>query len=328
QLELVDWDKVYFRVLEKKRLRQWGNAVIRPGGLREIMANGCEIIADDAFFDIADSAARRCLQEAVCEALETYFERYYRLQQNRFETRNLAACRVREAPAIYPSYRIQVKLDQTALIAEIEALAKQLRAGRAPDWESLAALRNIPFERHLYQPLLMDDADTPPKFELSPPGLEKTEREFVAALKEYWRREQDGFFRNRKLFLLRNQSRGKGLGFYESHGFFPDFILWLVEGTRQRILFIDPHGLMLEARSSDKLDDFHDKLAGYVKLGLEKAKLRDISVDGWILSSTSISDLRKQWDVKWNEAEFARQHILFVGVDYPRALKLMLGDKS
>jgi hypothetical protein len=324
QMDLVDWDHAYFRVLEKKRLRGWSNAIIKRENLRGIMEHGCEIIADDSFFEIGDRASRQRLQEAVCEALETYFERYYRLQQNRFETRNLDAKMVRETAAVYPSYTVQVRLDQATLIAEIEHLAKQLRAGKAPDWDKLVRLRNLRFERHLYQPLLLDDSNHPVAYELSPPGLVKSESDFVAALKSFWAREKNGCLRDHKLFLLRNQSRGKGLGFYESHGFFPDFILWLVHGSKQRILFVEPHGLLMEAQSSDKLDKFHEKLASYVNEGLSKAKLHGVSVDGWILSATPRSDLCRQWGVDWNEAEFAGRHILFPASDYDAALRAML----
>lgn len=322
QLDLVDWSQAYFRLLEKKRLREWSNAVIRPDTLRSIVESGCEIIADDEFFVVNDARARRRLQEAVCEVLEKYFERHYRLQQNRFETRHLDAHRVREEAAIYPSYRIQVRLNQTPLIAEIEALAKKIRAGHAPDWDELTLLRNVRFEQHLYEPLLLEESSD--KVELSPPGLGTSESEFVLALRDFWKREKEGRLRGRKLFLLRNQSRGKGLGFYETHGFFPDFILWLVEGKKQRILFVEPHGLMLEARSSDKLKGFHENLTGYVEHGLRDAKISDVTVDGWILSQTPAADLRKQWAVDWDDVEFCRRHILFPQGDYPAALEMML----
>lgn len=322
QLDLVDWHQAYFRLLEKKRLRGWSNAVIRLETLRGIAESGCEIIADDEFFDVNNKRACRRLQEAVCEALEKYFERHYRLQQNRFETRHLDAHRVREDAAIYPGYRIHVRLDQAPLIAEIEALAKKIRTGHTPDWNDLTLLRNVRFERHLYEPLLLEDPGD--KVELSPPGLGASESEFVLALRDFWKREKDGCLRGRRLFLLRNQSRGKGLGFYETHGFFPDFILWLVEGKKQRILFVEPHGLMLEARSSDKLNGFHENLAGYVEHGLRDAKISDITVDGWILSQTPAADLRQQWAVGWDEAEFRRRHILFPQADYPAALETML----
>ena len=47
-------------------------------------------------------------------------------------------------------------------------------------------------------------------------------------------------------FLLRNLTRGKGVGFFDSSGFYPDFILWVKGKDGQRIVFIDPHGMRQE----------------------------------------------------------------------------------
>lgn len=54
------------------------------------------------------------------------------------------------------------------------------------------------------------------------------------------------------VFLLRNESRGRGMGFFEAENFYPDFILWLVEGKKQSLSFIEPHGLQHEGPDSRK----------------------------------------------------------------------------
>ena len=43
--------------------------------------------------------------------------------------------------------------------------------------------------------------------------------------------------------LLRNLSKGRGVGFFEAGNFHPDFILWLVEEGRQQVIFVDPKGI-------------------------------------------------------------------------------------
>ena len=49
-------------------------------------------------------------------------------------------------------------------------------------------------------------------------------------------------FKGTELYLLRNQSRGKGIGFFEAGNFYPDFILWLLVPDRQYVTFVDPKG--------------------------------------------------------------------------------------
>lgn len=51
------------------------------------------------------------------------------------------------------------------------------------------------------------------------------------------------FFADKELYLLRNLSKGRGIGFFEAGNFHPDFILWLISGGRQLIAFVDPKGI-------------------------------------------------------------------------------------
>lgn len=325
-LMLVDWQQAYFRLSEKKRLRGWDNAILRPQALRNIVAGSCEFIAEDGFFHPADRAAIGRLQEAVCEALEAWFEREYRLQQKRFETKRMRVSRVGEAQAQYPPYKVLVRVDETTAIAELNELAGELRAGSNPDWASQPLIRRARFDRHLYQPLLIAvDSQGGDTVRVIPKELEKSEREFVAALADYWDTERDGRLSGLKLYLLRNQSRGHGLGFYENEGFFPDFILWVVGPKGQRVLFIEPHGLMMERRSSDKITGFNQRLQEYVRTGLTAAGRIDVEVDGWILSQTPLSDLQSQWGADWSGERFAENHILFPQSGYRAVLDRILG---
>ena len=36
------------------------------------------------------------------------------------------------------------------------------------------------------------------------------------------------------------------MGFFEDSGFYPDFILWIKTGDAQRIVFVEPHGMLHE----------------------------------------------------------------------------------
>src|SRR5690606_23801243 len=104
----------------------------------------------------------------------------------------------------------------------------------------------VGFDRHVYQPLLVSLHGDGGASRISPPGLEPSEREFVEALQAYWQAERDGRLAGRRIYLVRNQSRGHGIGFFESEGFFPDFILWDIGPDGHRVVFVEPHGLMME----------------------------------------------------------------------------------
>ena len=103
-------------------------------------------------------------------------------------------------------------------------------------------LSRIYFDRHIYIPLLLEQQG----LQVSPPGLIPSEEQWVRDLRAFWEQEKCGLLAGKQLFLLRNLGRGKGVGFFEGRGFYPDFILWVLEPSRkhQRIVFIEPHGMV------------------------------------------------------------------------------------
>ena len=122
-----------------------------------------------------------------------------------------------------------------------------------------AILPRIHFDQHLYQPLLVESAD---KITLSPPGLNEGEKQFVNDLKAFWAKEKDNALADTEVFLLRNQGRGKGVGFFENSGFYPDFILWIKTANEQRIAFIEPHGMLnAVAYMHDHKAQLHERFA-------------------------------------------------------------------
>ena len=86
------------------------------------------------------------------------------------------------------------------LIEEVETLFDDLNALYEED---RGRLPRIHFDRHLYQPLLLErDGVTS-----SPPGLNEGERRFVANLKDYCSAKPNALPNNTELFLLRNLGR-------------------------------------------------------------------------------------------------------------------------
>src|SRR6266487_1353970 len=95
----------------------------------------------------------------------------------------------------------------------------------------------------------------------------------------------------RKIYLLRNLTRGSGVGFYEAEGFFPDFILWMIKGKEQRVIFVEPHGMQYETAVSPRTRLFED-IRDYTKSIVKADKARDVSFDAWIVSKTPFVGLR------------------------------------
>ena len=158
----------------------------------------------------------------------------------------------------------------------------------------------------------------------SPTGLKESERKFVADLRDYCASERDALPDGAELFLLRNLTRGKGVGFFEGSGFYPDFILWLKSGDAQRIVFIEPHGMLhAKAYGHDEKARLHERLPELAGGIADRSDAPNVQLDSFIVSATGYEALRERYGSEtWTRNDFADKHILFqergAGYDYIR----------
>jgi len=180
------------------------------------------------------------------------------------------------------------------------------------------------FDKHLYAPLVTQENDVAT---YSPPGLNTGERTFIEHLRSLLGTPNGiEFMEDRELYVLRNQSRGQGVGFQMQEGgrFFPDFILWLLDGDRQHMLFVDPKGLdvgMGDVDADSKVE-FCQNIATYQQELNERSDRDDIRLHAFIFSVTDFQTLREKQDVDTRE-EFADRHIYFLE-DGPTAIQQMM----
>jgi hypothetical protein len=149
------------------------------------------------------------------------------------------------------------------------------------------------------------------KVRCAPPALNDSERKFVDDMVEFCR-STPAALRGKELFLLRNLSRGKGIGFFEDTGFYPDFILWITEETKQRLVFIEPHGMKLETHpATNPKVNLYKKLQTQEEDARKKSKVTGLSLDAFIVSATPFDDLQQHHGPEWDRAKYAGAHIFF-----------------
>lgn len=324
-LELVDWEQAYLDLLEYKVRKGLANLVIRPGIPREILERTTpnrlyELVADEAVVRPASFAGRARLQEAVETVLRKYVDAFYRARRERWDSNHMVyrtldesdpnmsfnqdAVRER-APG---GYVVNIQRSDRELISAVQALVDEAERLYT---EETSELPRIHFDRHLYQPLPVQVGD---RMSMSPPGLKESEAQLVRDLKDYWAVEKDKSLSGAEVFLLRNLSRGTGIGFFEERGFYPDFILWIMNGEMQHIVFVEPHGMIhAPAYIHDEKARLHEKLPVLAKEMGARSGRRDITLDSYILSATPFEVLRKRYgDGTWDRDRFASAHILFL----------------
>lgn len=187
-------------------------------------------------------------------------------------------------------YRIVIAADQRdtdKLRDWIEAVRQVIESGGGslppnPVAEE-SALDAVAINRHLYLPLLVtvhEQAVT-----VSPPGLNAGRHQFV----EDFRAHCEGVRpKGQRLHLLRNLSRGHGIGFPEANNFYPDFILWAVSGGRQHIAFIDPKGIARMEGERPKV-----RLARQIKEIEERLGDSNVRLDSFILAVPPFESVRR-----------------------------------
>ena len=314
-LAWVDWQQVYLDLLAYKARKGLSNLVIRPETLRCIVEQVPHtMIADDVVLHPQSFADRARLQQAVTQLLCLYVDRFYQVRREQWDEQTMVYRRldkndpnlsfgVREGKA---GYVVRIPCSEQQLIQAVRQLLDNQQKLTS---EENGDLPRLNFDRHIYVPLLLEKASV----QTSPPALTKSEAQFVRDLRAYWNSEKDKSLAGKEVFLLRNLSRGKGVGFFEERGFYPDFILWVVEGGKQRIVFIEPHGMLYaKAYDQDEKAHLHERLPALAEEIGKRSGRNDIALDAFIVSATPYNELHPRYDDgNWDRAKFAKNHILF-----------------
>ena len=176
-----------------------------------------------------------------------------------------------------------------------------------------ARIKALWFGQHLYQPLLFLEAGV---VDISPAPLNKGESRFVEDLKAFHDANPD-YFADRELYLLRNLSKGRGVGFFEAGNFHPDFIVWQLAGDRQRIAFVDPKGIRNVGLQDPKIGFYEAVKEIERRLGEP-----DVELESFIVSNTPSHVMRKQWGIE--KSEMMRRHIVFQDEDTDTYIEAVL----
>lgn len=319
----LDVDALYFDLERFKAERGWYNLNLTRHAVASLLSDQSWyrllIPAEELAFDSFDRVM--LWQEIALALLKKYTERYYTFRKREWELPHLEYrdlqsddpnfLGTREAPD-ESYYRILIDRSEEEIVAKLEELKATIESGNLRPWE-FHGMKALWFERHLYQPLLYLDAN---RVEISPVGLNRGERQFVEDLKAYHDR-QAGFFDNRDLYLLRNLSKGRGVGFFEAGNFHPDFILWLLAEDRQHVVFVDPKGIR-------NLGESDPKIQFYATIKEIEQRLGDkrVSLHSFIVSNTPSATMRMLWGM--DKQEMNARQILFQEEDKDTYVQSML----
>ena len=306
----LDLNWLTFELERFKAERGWYNLNLTRAAIEALLADQSwyKLLIPAGELDFRSFEKVRLWEEIALSLLKKYTERYYIYRKREWELPHLEYrdlegddpnfLTLKESPD-EGYYRIMINKSEEEIVAKLEELKRSIEKGDFKHWE-FRGMKAIWFDHHLYQPLLALDQKI---VDISPAPLNKGERQFVEDLKRF----HDGnphFFNSRKLYLLRNLSRGRGVGFFEAGNFHPDFILWLIEDGKQRIIFVDPKGIRNLAANDPKIQFYETIKEIEHRLGDP-----EVSLESFIVSNTSSAAMSLQWNIA--KPEMQRRNILF-----------------
>ena len=258
-LSFLNYDDLYFRLEKFKRERSWHNINIDPLKISELLKDTSwyTLIVPAGRMDTAEIINISLWQEMACELLQKYSEEYYNYCKSAFILPRLELRVIQPRDQNLPSeeeYQLIVDSDESALIEDILKLKQEIAANKQGIIKA-NDLHACILGSHLYQPLMHVSKNS--KIQIAPVSLNDSEFQFVDDLREYLIQYTERFAKEGiEIFLLRNESKGRGIGFFEAGNFYPDFLLWQVKGEEQKIAFVEPHGLQHEGPGHKKIQ-FH-----------------------------------------------------------------------
>ena len=289
----LDLDRLYFDLERFKAERGWYNLNLTRQGVKALLGDPSwyrlQIPAEELIGDSYEKV--RLWEEIAVALLKKYTERYYTFRKREWELPHLEYrylegndpnfLGVKESPD-EGYYRILIDKSREEIVTKLKELKAAIQKRELKPW-AFQGMNAIWFVNHLYQPLLCLDTHV---VEISPAPLNKGECQFVEDLKAFHDRHAD-FFETRELYLLRNLSKGRGVGFFEAGNFHPDFILWLLTGGQQQVIFVDPKGIRNLGSSDPKIQFYETIKEIEQRLGDPTVRLQS-----FIVSNTPSSTMR------------------------------------
>ncbi|MDR1902359.1 MAG: DEAD/DEAH box helicase family protein, partial [Treponema sp.] len=231
-----DCDAIYAELVEYKNARGYHNAVIPKDHIKDLLSrtDWYELFIPPSLAVPQSFADIRRFQEYALRLLKKNLDKEYSIVRNAWESERLRYVPLKEDdPNFIENYEVLLGDKETdkAYVAEFENLVRALnnahKKGKFLSFNfSWCRFEVYDLSYGLYHPFLKIAEDL--EIVIKPIPLNDSESAFVKKL-EHCRTENPKLAAY-EMYLIRNKARS-GIGFFENSGFYPDFILWLIDKT-------------------------------------------------------------------------------------------------
>lgn len=302
-------DEVWFELQRFKAERSWYNLILPRDAIVELLYRDdwYTLYIPSSELKPKEFEQVRRWQEIAVALLKKYVEQLYRYRQAEYEQDFLGYREVTPDEATLSNgYVIDVANQDDEVLVKLRELKRMVEDGTLHDFtwqlDATRSLSAVGFSKHLYKPILSRNKGV--SVSVTPVPLNTGERDFVDDLRKFCD-QHPPFFQDRELYLLRNMSRGKGIGFFAAGNFYPDFILWIVEGDRQYITFVDPKGI----RNLSGLGDAKIAFSKTIKELEQKLADPKVVLNSFIVSTTAFTS--PGWWAGFDKEIFSQNNVVF-----------------
>ncbi|MFI3158358.1 MAG: DEAD/DEAH box helicase family protein [Methylococcaceae bacterium] len=322
-IAFLDIDKLYFDLEQYKARENLYSLIIAPQAIRSLLKrhDWYVLYVPKHLMALTGYDNVRVWNQIALALLKKYCKRFYlhavdEFIRPRLEYRDLEADDS-NLPNDGESYHLTVNAGEAQLIGDIEKLKTQIDLAlqtNKPELIEAGQLKASMLSNHLYQPLLYAERGCP--VTISPISLNDSEKNFVVDLMAWLGTNESKLLASKtSIFLLRNKSRGSGIGFFEAGNFYPDFILWAVTGEHQVVAFIEPHGIAHEGPEHTKVQ-FHKVIKEIEQRLAEKESIR---LESFIVTPTRYQLVEA---MGYDRRHWEERHVLFM--DSPAYIDILM----
>lgn len=324
-IAFMDLNRLYFELEKYKARENLYSLIIQPEQIAGLLRDGSwyTLLVPKDLMSLNRFSSVSVWNAMALELLKKYCSRLFNYKRDEFIKPRLVAVDLDESHANLPGsdecYTVTVDASETQLIADIEKLKSDIDKDRTANTRKWliegTQLKACILGNHLYQPLL--SVKTGGGVSVSPVALNESETDFVTALMGWLDRNEAQLAEQQtSIYLLRNKSRGSGIGFFEAGNFYPDFIVWAVTGQQQNVVFVEPHGISHEGTGHAKVQ-FHKTIKD-VESRLADPNLR---LESAIVTPTDFSAIK---DRNWTRQDWADNHVYFMSDQDEKGLPVFI----
>lgn len=252
-------DNIYFELQRYKNERNWFNLNIEKDVIKDFFNsnNWYKLFCPNKHLEIKKFEDYKKIEEIVISLLKQYVKAFYEYNKSDWEKDFLEFQYLDENDSnLISEHKVEVEDTETALIEQLKKLEIELKAHKELRIDT-KAFKSIFFDNHLYNPLIFKGKGLS-TLKIKPVHLNEGEIEFIEDLDKFLKKYKSQL-EDKEIYLLRNQSK-TGIGVFTEVNFYPDFLMWILEGDKQYINFIDPKGLVNLNTKNDPKINFSSKI--------------------------------------------------------------------